>query len=148
MLISVKGPGTPACRARTGRRRESSVVNYSSALTSGNHREGKEERSAFTPGTLCENHLIEVDSLCIQDIWGPNQHYSSLVPLERSQRRLGRIQQSREQKKHRKPHNAESLLVKDQAAPCFHAQVTERKAHGCILRLRRQRSDPGTALLF
>lgn len=72
MLISVKGPGTAVCRARTGRRRESSVVRYSSALTSGNHCEGKEERSAFTPGTLCESRLIEMDSLCIQDIWGPN----------------------------------------------------------------------------
>lgn len=120
MFISVKGPGTPACRARTGRRRESSVVLYSSALTSGNHREGKEERSAFVPGTLCKSCLIEMDSLCIQVIWEPNQHYSSLIPLQRSQRRLGRIQQSREQKKHRKPHSAESLLVKDQAAPFFH----------------------------
>lgn len=116
----MKGPGTPVCRARTGRRRESSVVHYSSALTLGNHHEGKEERSAFMPGTLCESQLIEMNSLCIQDIWEPNQHYSSLIPLQRSQRRLGRIQQSREQEKHRKPHSAESLLVKDQAAPCFH----------------------------
>ena len=97
----------------------SSGLHHSSALRSGNHREGSEERSAFMPGTLCESRRVGVDSLCVQAIWRPSQHYSSLTPLRRSQRRLGRIQQSREQEKHRKPHNAESFLVKDQPAPCL-----------------------------
>lgn len=52
MLISVKGPGTPVRRARAGRRRENSVGHCSSAPASGNHHEGKEERSALMPGTL------------------------------------------------------------------------------------------------
>lgn len=35
----------------------------SSALTSGNHGEGKEERSAFVPGTLSKSCLIAMGSL-------------------------------------------------------------------------------------
>lgn len=52
MLISVKGPGTPVCRARAGRRRENSVGHCTSAPAPGNHHEGKEERSALMSGAL------------------------------------------------------------------------------------------------
>lgn len=52
MLISVKGPGTPVCRARAGRRRENSVGHCTLAPAPGNHHEGKEERSALMSGAL------------------------------------------------------------------------------------------------
>lgn len=57
----------------------------------------------------------------IQDIWGPNQRYPSLIPLQRNPRESWEESSKVEQRKHRKPHDAESLLVKDQAAPCFHS---------------------------
>lgn len=142
MLISVKGPGTAVCRARTGRRRESSVVHCSSAPALGNHREGRGERSAFTPGTLCKSQLIEVDSLCIKGIWEPDQHYCSLIPLQRSQRRLGRIQKSREQKKHKKHTVLNPSWSKIRWLPASTLQITGGKAHGCILRLRRRPEAP------
>lgn len=48
LKVHVKGPGTAEDCWEEGALRWS----HSSALPSGNHREGKEERSAFVPGTL------------------------------------------------------------------------------------------------
>lgn len=58
------------------------------------------------------SHLLEMDSLCIQGIWEENQHYSSLIPLQRSPKESWGESSKVEQRKRRKPHNAESLLSK------------------------------------
>lgn len=92
------------------------------------------------------SHLLEMDSLCIQDIWGSNQHYSSLTPLQRNPRESWGESSKAEQRKRRKPHNAESLLSQIRQFPAATVQIPVRNTPGHILRVRWQPGDPGTSL--